>query len=201
MTQLIPINSMKLVYFSEEQQTLCYLDNTLTQTDDCLELIDQNIFNAKLIGKSARADMIWVFDNVNSRLVLLPLEHGQQMKQEISNIKGTLNMKEIEQIMENGSWLYILDDAGNFTVLDIYGTLQDFSKMPGLLEFEIQSNIAYWLFRDTLKIRDLRVMEVPLSELQLDLPLEGVYEFRFINKNFFFRSAKGVHKFTLQINK
>ena len=201
MRQLIPINSMKLVYFSEEQQTLCYLDNTLTQTDDCLDLIDQNILNAKLLGKSARADMIWVFDNVNSRLVLLPLEHGQQMKQEISNIKGTLNMKEIEQIMENGSWLYILDDVGNFAVLDIYGSLQDFSKEPGLMEFEIHSNIAYWLFKDTLKIRDLRVMEVPLSELQLVLPMEDVYEFHFINKNFYFRTAKGVYKFTLQINK
>ena len=29
MTQMVLINTMKLVHFSEEQQTLCYFDNTL----------------------------------------------------------------------------------------------------------------------------------------------------------------------------
>ena len=37
-TTIIPINSMKLLHFSEEQQTLCYFDNTLSFLDDCIYL-------------------------------------------------------------------------------------------------------------------------------------------------------------------
>ena len=40
------VNSMKIVAFSEEQQTICLLDNTLTLSENCLELADFNIGNA-----------------------------------------------------------------------------------------------------------------------------------------------------------
>ena len=89
MTQLVPVNTMKLIHFSEEQQTLCYLDNTLSQLDDCIELADKGVVNATTISSSNQPDKIWVLDNLNSRLLLLPLE-GNGQPQEIVNVRGIL---------------------------------------------------------------------------------------------------------------
>ena len=75
--QILPINSMKVVQFSEEQQTLCYLDNTLTQLSDCIDLADRGFVNGALVSYSARLDMVWIYDDVNSKLVLLPLLENQ----------------------------------------------------------------------------------------------------------------------------
>ena len=120
MTQLVPINTMKLVHFSEEQQTLCFLDNTLSTLDDCIELIDKNVINASYISSSNQPNKVWVLDNLNSRLLLIPLE-GNSQQQEIQNLKGILAIESITQIIERGNNLLVLDPEKGVYVFDMYG--------------------------------------------------------------------------------
>ena len=125
MTQIVPVNTMKLVHFSEEQQTLCYFDNTLSSMSDCIELSDKGIVNAVLVSASNQPNKIWVLDNLNSKLVLLALDN-QSQPQEILNLRGVLDIEKISQIVEKNSRLFLLDQEKGAYVFDLYGSLIEF---------------------------------------------------------------------------
>ena len=195
MEQLIPINTMKLVHFSAEQQTLCYFDNTLTQTSDCLELSDREIVNAKLVSASSRSDQIWVFDNLNSTLVLLSVD-GTSQTQKIENLRGVLNINNITQIIERNNHLYLLDSEKGVYIFDLYGSLIDFKAVEGVRSIDAYENTLFMLTESELKI----VLLSDGSLLSTKLPDGNFHELKYINQFFYLRSLSNVHKFTLQIS-
>ena len=184
MQQLLPVNSMKLVHFSEEQQTLCYLDNTLTPFNDCIELSDQGFVNASLVSSSGRSDMIWVYDNVNSKLVLLPMQENQQNRQEIDNLTGILGVANVSQIIERGNQLYMVDEGNVIYIFDLYGSLIEFKEEKGVKSIDVNDKVLFILIEKELKMH--------LSKFDtyytVPLPVEGIVDFRFRNQQFFLRT-------------
>ena len=83
-------NTLKFVCFSEQQQTLCFFDNSLTALEKCIELADYDILNATHFATSGQSDKLWVFDQVNSTLRLLSL-NGLNQDQAIKNLGGIIN--------------------------------------------------------------------------------------------------------------
>lgn len=197
MSQLLPINSMKLVHFSEEQQTLCYLDNTLSPTDDCLELADRDIVNASMVAASSRPDLIWVFDNLNSKLILMALDNVSQKQQEIENLAGILDINNISQILERDSKLYLVDDHKGVYVFDIYGSLLNHYDQESINKIDARGQILYMLFDKVLK----RTIYAADYQQIIPLPMEGITDFRYSNQHYYFRTSKHVHKFSIQITK
>lgn len=195
MEQLIPINTMKLVHFSSEQQTLCYFDNTLTQTSDCVELSDREIVNAKLVSASSRSGQIWVFDNLNSTLVLLSVE-GNSQTQKIENLRGVLNINKITQIIERNNYLFLLDSEKGVYIFDLYGSLIDFKAVEGVRSIDAFENSLFMLTENELKISLLN----DGSMLTTHLPDGNYYELKYVNQFFYLRTLSNVHKFTLQIS-
>jgi hypothetical protein len=195
MTQLVPINTMKLVHFSEEQQTLCYLDNTLSFLDDCIELSERNIMNATLISASNQPDKLWVLDNLNSRLLLIPLE-GNDQYQEIMNTKGILAMDHITQIAERGNNLLVLDPEIGVYVFDMYGSLITTIPIKNVKGIDANNRSVFLLTNDKLIIWSLDND----SSMEIDLPVANIDEFRYKNHRLFLRSSKTVHKFRLQFS-
>lgn len=196
MEQLIPINTMKLIHFSSEQQTLCYFDNTLTQTSDCVELSDRDIINAKLISKSSRPDQVWVFDNLNSTLSLLSVE-GNVQSQKIDNLRGVLNINNISQIIERNNYLFILDSEKGVYVFDLYGSLIEFKEIEGVKSIDAFGNSLFMLTDNGLKISFLDDNQV----LDISLPQGDFSELKYVNQYFYLRSSKSVDKYILQISK
>jgi hypothetical protein len=197
MSQMLPINSMKLVHFSEEQQTLCYLDNTLSQTDDCLELADRDIVNASMVAASSRPDLIWVFDNLNSKLILMALDRASQKQQEIENLSGILDINNISQILERESKLYLVDDHKGVYVFDIYGSLLNHYDQDSINKVDVREQVLYMLFDKILK---RTIYESDYQQI-IPLPMEGITDFRYSNQHYYFRTSQHVHKFSLQITK
>ena len=74
--------------------------------DDCVELSDEGVINASLVSGSSQPNKIWVLDNLNSTLSLFSLDKLIQ-EQQISNLKGTLNIENISDIKEHGSRVVI----------------------------------------------------------------------------------------------
>lgn len=121
--QVIPITPLKIIVFSEQQQRICFLDNTLTQVDECIDLSDYNIGFATQISRSGRGDKLWVFDQINSKILLIDLNKPGKIIQEIRNTSGLIYLGEIKEFLEFQSKLYILDDKKQLTTFDIYGSL------------------------------------------------------------------------------
>jgi DNA-binding beta-propeller fold protein YncE len=192
-TELVSINTMKLVHFSTEQQTLCFLDNTLTVTEDCLELSERSILEATYVSASSQPDKIWVMDQLNSTLYKLPIM-GNGPVQEVGNLTGLLNFNVVNQIKEAGNRLYMLTPEGIF-VLDMYGSLVDVIRKENVDYFDANESHIYLLKDNRLAIRDVRTG----ATTSILVPLEDVREVKIVNGALFARTSKNVHKFELQM--
>jgi hypothetical protein len=127
--QIIPITPLKIVLFSEQQQQICFVDNTLTPVDLCIDLGDYNIDFATFIGRSSRGEKLWVFDQVNSVLLLIDLTKSGKIVQEIRNTKGLISLSDLIEIIEFKSNLYLFDSFGQLTKLDLNGSLISQQKL------------------------------------------------------------------------
>ena len=199
-TQLAPVNAMKLIYFSQEQQTLCFLDNTLTATEDCIDLVDYNIYNAEWIATSSRPELLWVYDNVNSTLKLISLQVQGDVNLEIINVQGILGLDEVDQMFEAGQHLYVLDHTKGVYQLDFYGGLLKKWNSEG--ETAIAANSESHLFR----LRKNEILTQGLfagtwqDQAVFQLPKDGISEFQVMGTNLYFRTPKMVYKYTLHFN-
>lgn len=195
-TALVPINSMKLVHFSEEQQTLCYFDNTLTSSDDCIDLVDEDIISATLVCRSNQPNKLWVLDNVNSTLILLSLDDSHQ-RQEIKNLRGILDLDHVTKMIERNNQLLLLDQEKGIFIFDLYGTLVEHIDEEGLIDVDASENAFILLFEDRVQLINRRTLE----EQSMSLPISDITQMRYVNDHFFLRNSKGVHKFAVQISK
>lgn len=194
-SQIVPVNAFKVIQFSEEQQTVCYFDNTLTESEDCLDLSEYNIINAKFVARSAQQNKIWVFDNMNSTLQLISLDQIDQ-SQEVRNLNGLLSVENVIQILESHNRFYIVDAQNGVFMFDIYGTLLD--------RFEISNVQSIQSTEDLLMIQtDENIEMISLLDkhkTQISLPISNVESMLYRDQQFYFRTKSNVHKFSLEIN-
>lgn len=195
-TQLIPVNSMKLIHFSEEQQTLCYFDNTLTSMNECVDLTDQDVISAELVCGSSQPNKVWVLDNLNSTLNLLSLDKLRQT-QEVKNLRGVLDLDEVTQIKERFNRLFLLDKSKGVYVFDLYATLIQFIPGESIQQLEAFENTLFTVHGNLLNVRSLLTSD----NFDVELPVDNVSEIGYQNQFFYFRSNGNVHKYELQFSK
>ena len=61
------LNPMKIGVFSKEQQKICFIDNTLTLINECIDLSSRNLGFVNKIYPSNRQNIIWLWDSNNSK--------------------------------------------------------------------------------------------------------------------------------------
>jgi hypothetical protein len=138
--QIEPINALKIAVFSEEQQIICLFDNTLTLNGECNYLDKYGIRNAKLIARSNRPNLFWIYDQFNSTLLLIDIISNKTI-QKIDNIKGLIlkgeEENEVEKIQEFNNHLYLFDSNETIYEFDQLMTLSgEFIKHS--------KKIAFW---------------------------------------------------------
>ena len=189
------INTMKLVTFSEEQQTVCLLDNTLTLSEECLDLSNFDIGNASHIAISGQSDKLWVVDQLNSKLLLLSL-NGTNQFQEIKNLKGILNMNQIESIQEVENHLFLIDSSGTIFEFDLYGSLIRTYQFDFFKSLIIKDKSFVLLLKDKLNIRQINESTNDFIEL----PTIGISEVKLSGKFFYFRTENKILKYSLTLH-
>ena len=138
--QIEPINALKIAVFSEEQQSICLFDNTLTLNGECNYLDKYGIRNAKLISRSNRPNLFWIYDQFNSTLLLIDIISNKTI-QKVDNIKGLIlkgeEENEVEKIQEFNNHLYLFDSKETIYEFDQLMTLSG--------EFKYHSKkIVFW---------------------------------------------------------
>lgn len=131
-------NQLKIAVFSEEQQTVCFLDNALASTTDCINLSDFNIQWANLFATSNQTDRFWIFDQVNNELKLLTT--GEQQQQVIQNLKQVSDLGTPIMLFERNNNLFIIDDKNQLAEFDIFGTLVNTFSLDGYSKFFSNEN-------------------------------------------------------------
>lgn len=164
-------NPMKLMLFSEGQQVIEYLDNTLTKQQDYIDLNDEGFSFVIRAISSSQPDKIWLFDSDNSRLTLFSRNQVQQ--QQIDNIYGLLNAKEITQLVEYSNQLYLLDKSKGIYILDRYGTLVNFLEIKNISYIQIENDIVYYLINSELYFLNLRNKD----SSKISIPVDSLKRF------------------------
>lgn len=192
LSSIQPVNTMKVAVFSEEQQEICFFDNTLTPYESCVNLEDAKISYASMMAVSSQPGKFWVYDQLNSRLHLLSLEQTSQ-SQEIENLKGMLNSLQLHSMFEYSNFLYLIDFKQGVFILDMYGSLVNLIKRENFKSFQVDAKNYYFLEEKFLIIINRETLE----ESKVELPFRGIIEFRKLLDCYFFRSSKEIRKYQL----
>ena len=123
-TQLLPINAFKTILFSGDQQQLCILDNTFSPNGDCIDLEDFEVQNAKLCAVSARPNLIYIFDEFNSTLLLVDFIE-LKVRQSVLNVAALIGRElNIIELKEHNNQLFALNKDGSVLVFDMFLNLK-----------------------------------------------------------------------------
>lgn len=190
--QFESINTMKLVHFSTEQQTICFFDNTLTKSENCIDLGEYDIYSAGYVATSVRSDKIWILDNLNSKLLLFDINGNVMQMIETENLKGVLDLQNAIQIIERNSRLYVLDKEKGIFVFDIYGSLIELIEFEEAAGIDSHDNWLFILKNDIIYRVDLKTKITS----EIVLPVKDVQSFRIQNEHLFLRTSKNVHKYS-----
>lgn len=164
-----PVNAMKILLFSEVQQSISVVDNTLSQQGDLIDLNELEFSNVHAICSSNRPNLIWIFDQFRSSLQLFDFN---QMKavQIIQNVekKGIsfISMKEYQD------HLYVLFSDGSMNRYDFLLNYTGSYQLDKCHQFDFWKDQLIWLGENTSVLHFTPIHERS-SERSADWQLES----------------------------
>lgn len=188
------VNAMKLIVFSEEQQLMCTVDNTLTNYSNCKDLSGFEIEYATFLAASSRPNKVWVFDQLNSTLLLLNL--NGEIEQKISNLNNTIGIENVSFLFEVDSKLYIYDSGKGMFSFDIYGSLLHFEEFKSAQSVVVDENNIIYLKNNKLLFINLKSSE----KRTVILPMEGIKDFQKLANYYYFRRCDKIYKYQLDLD-
>lgn len=192
-SEISPVNAMKLMTFSADQQTLCTFDNTLTLSENCLDLSDFGIQSAIHISASAQPNRVWILDQLNYHLMSLDL--STKKYSEVSNLSGLLNLEQVDELREYGNELFLLDRSKGLYRFDFFGSLVSYFPEEGCKAFAVRGKDLFLLKEDRLIIIDLATDE----QQSVPLPLAGIDDLSVQGSVFFFRTVDKLLRYRVSL--
>ena len=191
-TKLDARNPMKIMFFSEEQQLVGVLDNSLTFQGENFDLSSYELSYVQTFSSSFQNNKFWVYDQDNSKLELLSTNNQQSVK--IENLKSLLGFNEVNQLIEEGNFLYLYDKSKGVYKLDNYGNLIDFTPNSCGSYFSVEKNIVYVLCGNKL----FAYNENSDMPIELSLPNSNILQFKKQGAYFYFLEKNKLSKFSIQ---
>lgn len=98
-TDIQAISGLRALVYSEGQQMMGIIDNTLQLKEGLLAFFDVDFSNITQVAISNRPDFIWLFDQYRERLILFNINTAQAV-QIVDNCFGGLQDVQIVQFFE-----------------------------------------------------------------------------------------------------
>jgi hypothetical protein len=155
---ILPINAMKILLFSELQQSVTIVDNTLTQQGELLDLSELGFSNVSHICVSNRPNLIWVFDQFRSNLCLVDFNQ-QKIVQQVQN--SLQDESGIVQMIEYHDQLYVLFQSGKVKCYDFLLNYVETYELPKSEQIQIRNNTFYLLNTGKVETRTFRFEQAP----------------------------------------
>lgn len=185
-------HALKTLIFSEEQQAIAFLDNTLTFHQSVHDLSGSNVSYSTNASYSAQSNRYWVYDADNSKLMLFDEMQPQPMV--IENLSGILGELVVNDLREMENTLLVLDQSKGIYLFDYYGTLIDLIETDGAISVSLVKGFIFYLTPEALVRFDVRSRD----EILFRLPDNGVIDFRIVGESIYLRTAEGIKKYLLK---
>lgn len=185
-------HSLKTLIFSEDQQSIAFVDNTLTLHKGVKDLSVIDVAYATTVSYSAQTSRYWIFDGDNSKLILI--DENRRKPQVMENLAGTLGTLDLFELYEIENRLLLFDKSKGIYIFDIYGTLIDFIETENAIAIHFsEEHFFYMNNRELIRI-NIRNRE----SIRIPLPESGLLNFRVLGNYVFFQSANKIGKYLLK---
>jgi hypothetical protein len=185
-------HALKTLAFSEEQQMVFFLDNTLTPHQNSKDLSVINSAYVTKVSYSAQSSRYWAYDGDNSKLIMVDEQRAQPTT--IENLAGILGTIEVNQLMEIENMLLVFDASKGVYLFDYYGSMVDFIEVTGAENVHFSRGDLYYLANDVITQVNLRSRKM----VDLPLPISGVHRFRILGNYIYLESPDGIRKYLLK---
>ncbi|MFM8595563.1 MAG: hypothetical protein ACKOBN_00550 [Flavobacteriales bacterium] len=192
-TGIYPINGLRSLIFSEEQQLIGILDNTLQLKGTAINLSEHGFSYVSAVAKCARPDFIWIFDQYRSRLVLFNLQ-TLQSTQVIDNAFGNIFNPQILQLFEYQNNLYCLLKTGQLFQFDRNLTRIDQTQISA--EFRVFCAYNQLWLANTFEFKQLKSNEVGITH---DFPFGLHFLSQVFNDHFYFQSGDKIYVYAFKL--
>ena len=185
-------HALKTLIFSESQQAIAFIDNTLTMHKGIKDLALLDIFFATHVSYSAQSNRYWVYDVDNTRLVLVDV--NRNTVQVTENIAGLLNTLEVDELMEIENVLLLFDKSKGIYMFDIYGSMIDMVETYNAKAIHFSDNTLYYINDSEL----VRVNIKNRERTRIKLPESGITNFRVLGSYIYFQTPTHLKKYLLK---
>lgn len=189
-----PVNAMKIFLFSEDQQRVCLFDNTLTLSDECIYLNDLNVDFAQFVASSAQSDRLWIFDQLNSKLMILNLK--SKTISQTSNLKGLLVIEQIKGMLEVGNELFLYDPSKGVYKFDLYGTFTKFYEFINSNDFFVFGENIMFLKENSLTLVNL----FDEKTKEIALPIDNVIGIKVFGNTVFIQTVDKILAYSIKLS-
>ena len=192
-TKIDARHSLKTLLFSETQQMLVFVDNTLSFQEGKVDLANLDVDYATLVCYSDQTSRFWVYDEQNSRLIRFEGIKSSIKQSEISNLSSITLHSLPTSIMESQNQLLLFYKGSGVFVFDYYGSLLRKFDYPEAIQIYPSENHIYLLKKKEIVKIDRRTG----LEQTIPLPIHGVEDFRVFGNAIYFKDKTGVKKYSL----
>jgi hypothetical protein len=188
-----PINGLRGLLFSENQQMLGLVDNTLQLQEGIIAFYELDFSSVSKIAASSRPDFIWIFDQYRERLILYNFKQAEVI-QIVDNCFGDSKDAQIVQFFEFQQNLICLLSDGRYFEYDRNLTLvKKLTLTPGLTLFGFQNEI--WL-QDQNYIEKLKPS---IHSGRIELPTPSYQQLQVLQDLFYFQQGQKIKVFRLKM--
>ena len=188
-----PISGLRALLFSEGQQMMGIVDNTLQLKDGLLAFFDFDFSSISKVAISNRPDFIWLFDQYRERLILFNINTAQAV-QVVDNCFGGIQEAQIIHFFEYQQNLICHLSDGRFFEFDRNLTLvKKLTLVPDLTLFGYQNDI--WL-------QDQNWIEKIMPSFQssrIELPIQNYQQLQVLQDRFYFQQGQKISVYRLKM--
>jgi hypothetical protein len=184
--------SFRTLLFDYERSIIKFLDNTLTDIHQDVDLINLDIQQPHLVCESFAGNGFWILDAGSNRLIKLNEKFEAVVTAE--NIANMFDSKEFKvdlptQMLETNEYLYIAFPAYGVAIFDVFGTyINSYACDPA----NIASFGKYLIVRTaTNKLEIVPVTGLLEPEFVYNLP-EGVIDFAYSREKVYLLKEDGI---------
>jgi hypothetical protein len=192
-TDIQAISGLRALVYSEGQQMMGIMDNTLQLKEGLMAFFDFDFSNITQVAISNRPDFIWLFDQYRERLILFNINTAQAV-QLVDNCFGGIQDAQIIQFFEFQQNLICHLSDGRFYEFDRNLTLvKKLTLTPNLTLFGYQNEI--WL-QDQNWIEKLKPS---IHSSRIVMPTQNYQQLQVLQDRFYFQQGRKISVYRLKM--
>lgn len=150
-------NPMKILIFYKAQSIVLFLDNTLNENGNSINLQDLNFISPQIVCTSYD-NGLWVYDQ--SSMQLTRLDKSLKVTHQTPNLNQLLNIKTLPiNLIEKNNYLYLQVPDKGLIVFDNYANYFKTIPVKNIKSFQIKGDNLFYLQKNTIFVYNFKTLE------------------------------------------